>query len=102
MKCLLLNVGPIVLKNHTGPTYFAYALLTMHFFADHTNLTGPESQYLALRMQLEQLSNIYDSKDEWEKVEKSNDGYLGRLKMDNGGGGKNPRANNSYRAGNET
>ena len=83
MRYLPLNVGLIILKNHTGPTDFAYTSLTMQFFADHANFTDPVSQYMALRTQLDHLSNVYnDSKDEWQKVEKSNGGYLGQLKMD--------------------
>ena len=81
MKFLPLNVGLIVLKNHTGPKDLAYTLLLRKFFANHMISADPVSQYLALRMQLVQLSNIYnDSKNEWDMVEKNAGGNIGHLK----------------------
>ena len=100
MRCLSLNVQPIVLKNHPDPTYLAYTTLVMKFFAYHTDLTVPVSQYLALRTQLEQLSNVYnDSKNEWQKVEKRAGSYLGQLEIDSGREGNNPSGRKCHSCG---
>ena len=99
-KYLLLNVGPIVLTNDTGPKDFTYKSLLGQFITGHTRYTDPISQHYALRLQLEQLSNIYsNSKSTWEKAEKSAGRYLGQLKMDSSGDRKYVGGRKCYKCG---
>ena len=95
MKCLPLNVGPVVLKNHTGPKDVAHGALLGTYTADQTMNNGPESQYLALKPQLMELSNVYnDSKNDWVMVKKNAGGYISQLKMDDKD--KNPQGRRCY------
>ena len=99
-NCLLLNMGLIVLTNHTSHKDFAYNSLLGQYIAAHTNYTDPVSQSLTLRPQLKQLSNVYsNSKSTWQKVEKSAGGYPGQLKMDSSGERKNPGGRKCYKCG---
>ena len=83
MGCLPLGVGPTVLKNHAGPKDASYNALLSIYIADQTRKNSPKLQYLALKEEMVELSNVYnDSKNDWVMVEKNAGGYMGALQMD--------------------
>ena len=91
-------MGQIVLKIHAGPKDVAYGSLLAQYIVDQTRHNGPESQYLALREQLVQLSNVYnDSKNAWFVVEKNVGGYISQLQIDKKG--KNPQGRKCFNCG---
>ena len=67
MNCLPLNVGQIMLQNHAGPKGMVYGSLLTQYIADQTKHNGPESQSLALSLQLVELSNSSKSHGSWSK-----------------------------------
>ena len=96
MNCLPLNVGQIVLKNHTGPKDVVYQSLLGQYIAEQTRHDGPEDQYVALKVQLRELSNVYnDSKNDWVMVEKNARGYISQLQMDKQS--KNPQGRKCFK-----
>ena len=98
MKCLPLNVGPVVLKNHTGPKDVAHGALLGTYMADQTMNNGPESQYLALKPQLVELSNMLNnSKNDWVMVEKNADSFISQLNLDDKD--KHPQGCKCYNCG---
>ena len=98
MNCLPLNVGQIVLKNHAGPKDVVYGSLLAQKIADQARHNGPESQYLALKSQMVELSNVYnDSKKAWVMVEMNAGGYISLLQMDKKG--KNPQGRKCFNCG---
>ena len=95
MNCLRLNVGTIVLKNHAGPKDVAYGALLRRYIMDQTMNNGPESQFLALKPQLVELSNVFNNfKNDWAMVKKNASGYISQLKMDDKD--KNPQSRKCY------
>ena len=98
MNCLPLNLGQIALKNHASPKDVTYQSLLARYIAEQTQHDGPENQYMALKGQLSELSKVYsDSKNDWIMVEKSADGYISQLKMDENH--QNPNERKCYNCG---
>ena len=86
------------IKCGAGPKDVAYGALLKRFIADQTMNNGPESQYLDLKPQFMELSNVFNnSKNDWVMVEKNAGGYISQLKMDDKD--KNPKGGNCYNCG---
>ena len=98
MNCLPLNVGQIILKNHTGPKDVVYQCLLAQYIAEQTRHGGPEGQYVALKSQMIKLSNVYsNTKNDWFTVEKNAGGYISQLQMDEKS--KNPQGRKCFNCG---
>ena len=76
---LPLNVGPTVLKNHSGPTSTAFKALVMSFSAQQAMESDQEEQFKLLLPQMRLLHQTYcNEADTWADEHKNVTGYVGQ------------------------
>ena len=75
---LPLNVGPTVLKNHSGPSSSAFKALVSNFSAEQAMESNQEQQFKMLMTQIRVLNQTYcNEADAWADEHKTVTGYVG-------------------------
>ena len=75
-----------------------YQSLLAQYIAEQTRHDGSESQYVALKGQLIELSDVYsNTKNDWVMAEKNAGGYISQLQMDEKS--KKPQGRKCFKCG---
>lgn len=78
---LPLNVGPIVIKNHMGPSSLGYKSVVTTYAGEQASLHDTRAQFARLIPQMDSLREISLNDIDWEKVEGPKGAYTSQLRQ---------------------